>query len=251
MPGTRHPTAQGRARLRFGLPEEDRASRWIRGCRLPWQRCTARRGGGVTSAIEVLTVVLHREVLAQVGLGWRLRRGMQGWSGHGVASVWPDQRHDAEVGPGWRLALSGSEVCAAGATFPSAPGVRGGRRTGEGWIADGRGVLAACCGCLAWLACLAGRQPRRLAPWRGWGALDAGRLGPGAGASQPCRGARAGTARARRPVGAGLGRGVIGPTIGVLRRSRGRQPWGLTAEGWLRSGGEIGEQACEEVGAAD
>jgi len=65
--------------------------------------------------------VLHREALAQVGLGWRSRCGMQGWPGHGVALVWPELRHDAEVGPAWRLALSGSELRAAGATFPSAP----------------------------------------------------------------------------------------------------------------------------------
>ena len=194
MLGTRHPAAQGLARLRFGLPEGGRAPRWIRKCRLPWQRCTARGGGGVTSAIEELTGVLHREPLAQVGLGWRLRRGMRDWPGHGVASVWPDLRHDA-----------------AGTTFPSASGVRGGRRIGEGWIADGRGVLVACCGCFAWLAGLAGRQPWRLAPWRGWGALDAGRLGPAAGASLSCRGAQAGAARARCPARAGLTSGGAGP----------------------------------------
>ena len=113
MLGTRHPTTQGHARLRFGLPEEGQPPRWIRRCRPSWQRCTAHRGGGVTSAIEELTGVLHREALAQVGLGWRLRRGVRGWPGHGVASVWPDLRHDAEVGPAWRLAIGAVRFGAA------------------------------------------------------------------------------------------------------------------------------------------
>ena len=245
MLGTSHPTAQGHARLRVGLPEEGQPPRLIRRCRLPWQGCTARRGGGVTSAIEELTGVLHREALALVGLGWGSRRGMQGWPGHGVASVWPELRHDAEVGPAWRLALPGSELRAADATFPSAPDVRGGRRTGEGWIGDGPGVLAACRGWFAWLAGLVGRQPRRLAPWRGWGGLDAGRLGPAAGASLPCRGARAGAARARRPVGAGLmpGEAVRGWVAGA--------GWCAGVVGCLGPSGDEVEGSPEQERAPD
>lgn len=125
------------------------------------------------------------------------------------------------------------------------PDVRGGRRTGEGWIEDGRGVLAACRGCFAWLAGLAGRQPRRLAPWRGWGALDAGRSGPAAGASLPCRGARAGTARARRPVGAGLmpGEAVRGWVAGA--------GWCAGVVGCLGPSGDEVEGSPEQERAPD
>ncbi len=105
----------------------------------------------------------------------------------------------------WRLSLAGPRLCAAGATFPSAPAVKWRAGNRRGWIRGGPGLRGVCSNRLAWLSGLAGRQSRRPAPWRGWGALDAGRN-------------RACTAQRRNGIDARRGRPGLGRRQGVVRR---------------------------------